>query len=213
MHWGKLSPDFKTCAIGTQQSPIDLVNGVTARLGDDLEVSYRPIPLRIINNGHTIQVNAEPGCTCKIAGTRYDLLQFHFHHPSEHLIAAKAFDLECHFVHRSAAGDLAVLGVLLRSGQANAALQPIWNAMPHQEGPERVSGARIDPAALLPEVNAHYRYMGSLTTPPCSEGITWTIYRDAIEASPEQIGQFAALFANNARPAQAPNRRYLLQTF
>jgi carbonic anhydrase len=212
-HWGGLTPAFKTCQLGLQQSPIDLVNGVTAELRNDLAVAYRPIPLRIINNGHTIQINADTGCSSTITGTHYELIQFHFHHPSEHLLSGRSFDLECHFVHRSAAGDFAVLGAFIRPGTPNGALQPIWNAMPRQEGPERNAGQSIDPASLLPTAREHYRYMGSLTTPPCSEGITWTMFREPIEASPDQIRQFAALFANNARPTQRMNRRFLLQTF
>ncbi len=210
-HWGELSPDFKVCQLGLEQSPVDLANDITAGL-DGVEPAYRPIPLRIINNGHTIQVNADPGSVCVIGGTRYELLQFHFHHPSEHLLAGKSFDLECHLVHRSAAGNLAVLGVFVKPGQPNAALRPVWDAMPLQEGPERSAGGSIDPATLLPAERGYFRYMGSLTTPPCSEGITWTVFRDAIEASPEQIRQFAALFANNARPVRMRNRRFLLQS-
>jgi carbonic anhydrase len=168
--------------------------------------------LRIINNGHTIQVNAAPGSSCVIAGTSYELQQFHFHHPSEHLLSGKPFDLECHLVHRSAAGDLAVIGVFIRPGETNRALEPIWSAMPRQEGPERDAGTAIDPGTLLPDERSYFRYMGSLTTPPCTQGIVWTLFQQPIEASPEQIRQFAALFADNARHIQGHNRRFLLRT-
>ena len=210
-HWGELSPAFKACEFGTEQSPIDLANAITAEPGN-ADIVWQPMPLRIINNGHTIQVNATPGSFCSIGGTRYELQQFHFHHPSEHLLSGKRFDLECHFVHRSAAGGLAVIGVFVRPGVTNPALQPIWSAMPRQEGPELDAGVRIDATALLPAERGSFRYMGSLTPPPCSEGITWTVFHNAIEAAPEQIRQFAALFANNARAVQMRNRRYLLQT-
>jgi carbonic anhydrase len=168
--------------------------------------------LRVVNNGHTIQVNADPGSSCVIGGTSYVLQQFHFHHPSEHLLSGKPFDIECHFVHRSAAGDIAVIGVFMRPGETNRALQPIWDAMPRQEGPERDAGTTYDPGALLPANPGYYRYTGSLTTPPCSQGIVWTVLQQPIEASPEQIRQFAALYKNNARPVQGHNRRYLLQS-
>jgi carbonic anhydrase len=209
--WGELSPAFRSCELGLEQSPIDLANGVTAELGGP-DIAYRTMQLRVINNGHTIQVNADPGSSCMIGGTRYELQQFHFHHPSEHLLSGKRFDLECHFVHRSAAGDLAVIGVFVKPGGTNVALQPVWSAMPAHEGPERAAGITIDPGALLPAGHGFFRYMGSLTTPPCTQGIVWTVLHQSIEASPEQIRQFAALFINNARPVQERNRRYLLQS-
>ena len=168
--------------------------------------------LRIVNNGHTIQVNAAPGSSCVIGGTSYELQQFHFHHPSEHLLSGKPFDLECHLVHRSAAGDFAVIGVFIKAGENNAALEPIWRAMPRQAGPEQDAGRMIDASTLLPSDRSLFRYMGSLTTPPCTQGIVWTLLRQPIEASPEQIRQFAALYAANARPAQGRNRRFLLQS-
>lgn len=211
-HWGELSPAFKTCELGLEQSPIDLADATSAQLGG-LDISYHRMPLHILNNGHTIQVNAMPdaSCSCMIGGTKFALQQFHFHHPSEHLLSGKSFDLECHFVHRSAAGDLAVIGVLLRPGEANPALQPIWSAMPKHAGPEVDLGSTIDAMPLLPADRDHfYRYKGSLTTPPCTQGIIWTVMREPIEASPAQIRQFAELFTNNARPVQPRNRRDLL---
>lgn len=210
-HWGELSADFRTCTIGVQQAPIDLSGAIKAQPGP-LQVEHRPMPLRVVNNGHTIQVNTPPGNRLEIAGKAYDLLQFHFHHPSEHLLAGKAFDLECHFVHKAADGALAVIGVFIRPGAANASLTPIWQAMPSAAGPEKtVSGVLVDTAGLLPKQRGYYRYFGSLTTPPCSEGITWTVFRTPVHASPEQIRRFAALFPMNARPAQPLNRRFLLR--
>jgi len=209
--WGRLSPDFKVCELGLEQTPIDLNGGIRASVGS-VEIGFRPIPLKVLNNGHTIQVNCEPGSKSRINGTDYDLLQFHFHHPSEHLLSGKAFDLECHFVHRSAAGDLAVIGVFIKPGTENTALQPIWQAMPASETPERNAGTTIDVGDLLPQVREYFRYAGSLTTPPCSEGVLWTVFRHAIEASPEQIRRFAQLFPVNARPVMPINRRFLLES-
>ena len=209
-HWGELSPDFKVCELGLEQTPIDLAGGMRGEPGA-LTLDYKPLPLRIVNNGHTIQVNADAGCSCAIGGTKYDLLQFHFHHPSEHLLAGKPFDLECHFVHKSAAGALAVVGVLVKPGARNAALAPLLDAMPSSAGPETRGSGSLDPAALLPKSGGYFRYMGSLTTPPCSEGLTWTVFKEPIEASPDQIRQFAALFPNNARPVQNRNRRFLIE--
>jgi carbonic anhydrase len=209
-HWGELSPDFKVCQLGLEQTPIDLAGGVRGEAGA-VEISWRTMPLRILNNGHTVQVNADPGNGCAIGGTRYELQQFHFHHPSEHLLSGKPFDLECHFVHRASTGELAVVGVFIQPGARNAALQPIWDAMPSGEAPEQATGTMIDPAALLPKAGGYFRYMGSLTTPPCSEGLTWTVYREPIEASPEQIRQFASLFPHNARPVQGRHRRFVIE--
>jgi carbonic anhydrase len=194
---------------------------LSKQLESDLRASGNPklsdshqtetaLALRIINNGHTIQVNADPGLGCTIGGTRYELLQFHFHHPSEHLLAGKPFDLECHFVHRSRAGNLAVVGTFIRPGARNGMLQTVFDAMPSKEGPEVRAAGSVDPVALMPKPSAYFRYMGSLTTPPCTEGIIWTVFKDPVEASPEQIRQFASLFANNARPVQRLNRRFLI---
>ena len=210
-HWGELQPDFKVCQLGLEQTPVDLGNAINGETGA-IALNYKPLPLRILNNGHTIQVNADAGSFCTIGGAKYELLQFHFHHPSEHLLAGKPFDLECHFVHKSSAGNLAVVGVFVTPGARNAALQSIFDAMPKPDGPEpRVAGSS-DPAGLLPKSPGYFRYMGSLTTPPCSEGLTWTVFREPIEASAEQIKQFAQLFPNNARPVQSRNNRFIIQS-
>lgn len=209
-HWGELSPEFKVCQLGLEQTPIDLSSGIKGDAGN-VSFDYRPLPLRIVNNGHTIQVNADPGCACVIGGTRYGLLQFHFHHPSEHLVDGTPFEMEAHFVHRAQDGALAVVGVFIKPGAHNGGLQPIFDQMPKNEGPEITAPGEVDPRAILPASRAYFRYMGSLTTPPCSEGITWTVFREPIEASLEQIRQFASVFANNARPVQRLNRRFLIE--
>ena len=209
--WGQLSPDFRVCDLGVEQTPVDLKGAVRAELGQ-VEPDFQPMPLRIVNNGHTIQVNCDPGSGSRIGGVRYELLQFHFHHPSEHLLSGARFDLECHFVHRSSAGELAVLGVFIRPGARSAALEPIWDAMPATEGPEQRATATVRPMELLPARRTYFRYFGSLTTPPCSEGVLWTVYRDPIEASREQIQRFAQLFPVNARPVLPLHRRFLIES-
>lgn len=208
--WGRLSPDFKTCAIGTQQTPIDLKAAIPANPPGGLAFSYKPFAMKILNNGHTIQVNVAPGSTVTINGQSYDLLQFHFHHPSEHLLSGKAQDLEVHFVHKAASGALAVVGVFITPGAENATLKAVFDAMPAKETPETATTTTIDPAQLLSS-GPYYRYMGSLTTPPCSEGLTWSVFEKPITASKEQILAFAKLFANNARPVQPLNNRFLLE--
>lgn len=209
--WGDLSADFKVCSLGLEQTPVDLKGTIRAETGT-IEPSFQSMPLTILNNGHTIQVNCAPGSLTAIAGENFDLLQFHFHHPSEHLLSGRTFELELHFVHKSAEGKLAVLGVFIQPGKENAALAPIWAAMPREAGEPQQVGASIDPAALLPADRKHYRYKGSLTTPPCSEGVLWTVFKEPIEASSAQIRQFAELFPVNARPVQSLNSRYLLES-
>jgi len=210
-HWGELSPDFKVCQLGLEQTPIDLAPSMQGDAGS-ISFDYRPVPLRIVNNGHTIQVNADTGCSCTIGGIKHDLVQFHFHHPSEHLLDGKAFEMEAHFVHKSQAGNLAVIGVFIKAGEHNSVLQPIFDQMPKSAGPEVHATGQFDPEAFFPKQRSYFRYMGSLTTPPCSEGLTWTVFREPVEASADQIRQFAALFPNNARPVQRKNRRVIIET-
>ncbi|GAA6617124.1 carbonic anhydrase [Scytonema sp. NUACC26] len=136
-NWGNLSPEFQLCKTGLQQSPIDLQRAIAAELSP-IEIDSKESPLRIVNNGHTIQVNYESGSSIKVDGQTFNLVQFHFHDPSEHTIDKKLFDMELHLVHRSDAGSLAVIGVLLKQGQHNAALQPIWDAFPDRNEPEQV---------------------------------------------------------------------------
>jgi carbonic anhydrase len=208
--WGSLSPDFKVCDLGLQQSPIDLVGAMRAELSP-IPVSWSKGEYSILNNGHTIQVNCKSSGSIAIEGHDFDLLQFHFHHPSEHKLNDQSFDLECHFVHKSAQAGLAVLGVFFRPGAPNAALQPVFDAMPAETGQE-VPLAGLDLTALLPPSGGYFRYKGSLTTPPCGEIVTWTVFKDPIEASPEQVAKFAAMFPMNARPVQNLNRRFLLES-
>jgi carbonic anhydrase len=210
-HWGKLNPEYRMCSAGTMQTPIDLKSASRGGV-DSIARDYKTMPLKIVNNGHTIQVNATPGSSVTIDGERYDLLQFHFHHPSEHLLAGKDRELEVHFVHRNAAGKLAVLGVFLDPGaKPLAALEPIWSAMPSEPGPERqVTGVMLDLEPIFPVKKRHFRYQGSLTTPPCSEGVTWIVYEQAVAVSNAQVRQFAKLFPVNARPVQPLNRRTLM---
>ena len=209
-HWGDLSPDFQVCGLGAEQSPIDLVDPVPAELGD-VAVKWQPKGGVVVNNGHTIQVNTEAGSAADIAGKSYDLLQFHFHHPSEHTVAGAAHAMEAHFVHRAADGGLAVLGVFLVPGAENGTLARVWGKVPDEEGEAELDGA-LDLSTLLPSDRAYYRYAGSLTTPPCSETVLWTVFANPVEVSDAQIAAFAALYPMNARPIQDLNRRFLLES-
>lgn len=207
--WSRLAPEYAACGIGREQSPIDLDQPVAALLGP-VAPNWQAMGLEVWNNGHTIQVNCPPGSTLSLDGVNYTLLQYHFHHPSEHQIAGVSFALEAHFVHRSAQGTLAVLGVLLGRGPASSALETIWRNLPEKAGDKVITDATFNPVTLLPKDSTTYRYAGSLTTPPCSEVVSWVVYRQPVTASAEQIERFARLFPNNARPPQPLGRRKLL---
>ena len=209
-HWGDLSAEYATCATGRMQSPIDLAKADAA--GEiSYEVDYKPVPLTILNNGHTIQFNTGGVGTLSEKDVEYKLLQIHFHAPSEHVVDGKHAPLEAHFVHRSDEGALAVLGVMFVEGAENPALATLIAHMPASVSePETIEGVTIDPAALLPEDMDIYRYMGSLTTPPCSEGVNWHVLSKHVTASKSQIEMLATQLHKNFRPAQPLNERLLV---
>ena len=208
--WGDLDAASKACSIGSQQSPIDIRSSIAARL-PPLQISWPKKPDMIVNNGHTIQVNADAGNTLTVGKDKYDLLQYHFHHPSEHLIGGKNFPMEVHFVHRNGAGNLAVVGALMTAGRPNAAFGKIVAAMPAKEGPA-IKMAAADPNQMLPAKRGYYQYSGSLTTPPCSEVVNWLLLREPIQVAKTDIDAFGKLFPMNARPAQKENRRFVLSS-
>jgi carbonic anhydrase len=207
-HWGRLAPEYGACGMGREQSPINLTKAIPAVTGNPV-VQWGQTPLTVLNNGHTIQVDVAPGSHLILDDETYQLVQFHFHHPSEHTIDGVAYPLEVHFVHKGPAG-LAVLGVMFVEGPAHPTLGAIWDLMPPLPGSARDANAAISPAALLPVDPTTWRYAGSLTTPPCSEVVSWAVFRQPVTASPQQLQAFATLFPNNARPVQPLNRRKLL---
>ena len=210
-HWGDIAEEYKDCGIGQEQSPIDIVpaKAIEAEF-QPAEVHWTAFAPAIVDNGHTIQVNTNgKGGYAELNGIRYDLVQFHFHHESEHTVDGKHSPLEVHFVHKSEAGDLLVLGVLLNEGPVSAALDAVESVWP-AVGEEVDSDTMLDPSNLLPAKHASFRYQGSLTTPPCSQIVTWNVYAEPVDISAEQIELFASHYANNARPVQPLNRRFLL---
>ena len=208
-HWGSLDPGFAVCSNGREQSPIDLT-GAEAGALSEIVFEYAPSPISILNNGHTIQVDYQPGSGIVLDGARYGLVQFHFHHRSEHTVDGADFPLEMHLVHADAGGALAVVGVFLDEGAANEALAPVWRGLPAEAGPARFIEGTVDANALLPERRTTWRYPGSLTTPPCSEGVSWLVMTEPVTASREQIEAFSALFPVNNRPVQPLNGRRLV---
>lgn len=208
--WGSLSPDYAACADGIGQSPIDLSDAIRAEI-PPADIAWQAMDTYgVLNNGHTIQVNAPGGNRVTVLGKPFSLLQFHFHHSSEHTIDGTQFPLEAHFVHRSDDQSLSVIGVMIDEGAENAALATIWSLMPHEESEIEITNRPLDPNALLPGSRSAYLYYGSLTTPPCSEVVTWVVLDTPVTASASQIAAFADLFPGNFRPVQPLNRRLLL---
>jgi carbonic anhydrase len=218
--WGKLSPKFAACGEGRSQSPVDIANTVAGTEALELKTNLMPGALRIahhehvadgINNGHTIQINYEGGDTLTIANDAYELVQYHFHNQSEHTVKGKHFPMEMHLVHKAESGKLAVIGVFIEEGAHNAAFDPIWNNLPKQKGVEtHYPSVNVDVDKLLPASRASYRYDGSLTTPPCSEGVRWIVMTTPIQLSADQIKAFTAIIHDNNRPTQPLNGRPLL---
>lgn len=210
-HWGDLDPASRVCSIGDRQSPIAIDDSIKAQLAP-LQFAWAGRPDTIVNNGHSIQLNFGEGSTFNVGPERYTLVQFHFHHPSEHLINDKSFAMEAHFVHRNAAGSLGVIGVLITPGKPNPVFAKVVATMPAAEGPPVKADPGIDPNSLLPSKLAYYRYSGSLTTPPCSETVDWMLLEEPIEVAEADVAAFAKLYPMNARPAQKLDRRFVLRS-
>lgn len=210
-HWGEINPDYAVCGTGKSQSPID----VESAAGDDLtniSFHYAPSEVNILNNGHTVQVNYDAGSYIELDGVRYDVAQFHYHAPSEHAVNGKLFAAELHIVHKNADGGLAVVGILLDEGAQNDALQPFIENLPAKESEVADAGVKINAADFLPTVQTTYRYSGSLTTPPCSEGVNWLLMTTPVEISAEQLTALKSLFDHgNNRPVQPLNDRPLVE--
>ena len=210
--WGKLDSAYSTCSLGRTQSPIDIKGAKKADL-PALQFNYKSAPLNIIDNGHTIQVNYAPGSTLTVGDKTYTLKQFHFHHPSEEHINGHGYDMVAHLVHADDQGHLAVVGVLMKNGTSNGLIDTVWKNIPSQkEKAVDVSGASVNAKDLLPPDHAYYTFAGSLTTPPCSEGVTWFVMKEQLSLSPEQIAAFAKIYPLNARPIQPLNGRELTES-
>lgn len=200
-YWGTLDPTFKTCKAGKEQSPINITAATQSAELKPIGFAYTAGAADIVNNGHTIQVNLANGGSIKLGQDEFKLLQFHFHTPSEEQINGKSFPLVAHLVHKSANGELAVVAVLFNLGKENAALKHVFHSLPTQRGASKSLGS-LNAADLLPQDRAYYAFKGSLTTPPCSEGVRWQVLKHAQEISVEQFAAFKALYPMNARPVQ-----------
>ena len=233
-NWGKLSPDWRTCAEGKNQSPIDLADFVEAQL-PPLHVNYTTFGVNIVNNGHAVQVNYAkgsqvqanshehapyvgmvpyaPGSVLHHDDETFELKQFHFHSPSEHTLNGKPFPMEMHLVHGDKNGNLAVVSVLMTEGPTdNPVIAKLWAQMPTKMGDKNTLAAQINAADLLPMSKDYFLYNGSLTTPPCSEGVRWFVMKEAITVSKAQFEAFRqAVGSPNNRPVQPVNARVVLQ--
>jgi carbonic anhydrase len=211
-YWGQLDPAYATCASGHAQSPIDIKQAKLAEL-PPLKFDYKSVPLNIINNGHTIQVNYAPGSTLTVGDKTYTLKQFHFHHPSEEHINGRGFELVAHLVHDDGSGHLAVVAVLFNTGSSNALLDTVWKNIPTQaDKPTDVPSVSLNVKDLLPADHGYYTFSGSLTTPPCSEGVTWYVLKNQSTLSADQVSAFAKLYPRDARPIQPLYDREVLET-
>jgi carbonic anhydrase len=210
--WGKLASTYAECSSGKTQSPIDIRGARKAEL-PALKFDYNSVPLNIIDNGHTIQVNYPAGSTLTVGKKLYMLKQFHFHHPSEEHVNGHDYDMVVHLVHADPEGHLAVVAVFLEEGNANPFIDLLWQNLPTEKGKAvDVSGVTLNAKALLPADHGYYMFSGSLTTPPCSEGVTWYVVKKPLALSKDQVAAFAKLYPRNARPIQAANGREILET-
>jgi carbonic anhydrase len=204
-HWSELSPDYVLCNTGEQQSPVDIPSSVAPGPINGVTLTYAAAPGAILDNGHTVQVNITGGNKITEGGKDYHLAQFHFHKHSEHTVGGASQRLEMHLVHTASDGAYTVLAVFLKSGAANTALDEVFSKMASATETAAPLSHDIDPTALLPAVKDGWVYDGSLTTPPCTEGVHWRVYGVPLEASSEQIAKF--MHDPSYRPSQPLNAR------
>ena len=203
VNWGKLDPEYRACSEGKEQSPIDIRGAHLNKALKPIEFHYLTGSVSIENNGHTVQITVNPGSYIVANGMRYDLVQFHFHHPSEEAVHGKFDDMVVHLVHKSTDGKLAVIAVRLREDAnfPNATMATLWKQLPTTVG-QKDNIPQVNPGGLLPADRGYWTFMGSLTTPPCSEGVRWFVLEQDVAISREQLRQFAQLYKLNSRPLQ-----------
>jgi carbonic anhydrase len=211
-NWAKLDPANHDCKYGHKQSPIDIWVRSRSAL-PHINFNYQNTPLRIIDNGHTIQVNFPSGSWLTVGKEKFELRQLHFHLPAEERVHGKSYDMTVHLVHESLQAKIAVIAVLLERGKANSAIETIWDHLPrikHQE--QVISDVTFNPSALLPESAGYFTYLGSLTTPPCTEDVTWLVLKAPVEVSPVQLVAFSRIYPHNARPIQPTGLRAVAES-
>ena len=208
-HWGELSAEFATCKSGQAQSPVNIGRQTIGML-PPLQVHYRSSPIFVVNTGHSIKIEVPQGSHLTVDGKDYELKQFHFHTPSEHASSGRQLAMEIHFVHESRDGELAILAVLARTTyRPHPTLNRIWEFLPHQAGETNIPARlRINPVSLIPANRDYATYLGSLTTPPCTEGVRWFVLQTPLRVSRAQVEKLAlGIIGDNARPVQPLNGR------
>ena len=209
--WARLSPEFAKCGNGDRQSPIDIRDGIKVEL-DPILFEYRPSGFRVVDNGHTIQANVNGWNSIRIMGRRYRLVQFHFHSPSEEMIDGQQFDMVVHLVHKDGEGRLAVVAVLVEAGARQPALQAVLNNLPLEKNTEVTAASNLDLNQILPDSRKYFTYMGSLTTPPCTEDVLWIVMKQPVQATAEQLNLFSRMYPMNARPVQSAKGRTIKES-
>jgi len=211
-HWGDLKPEFAPCKQGHHQSPIDIQKAEKADL-PAIQFDYKPSPLRIIDNGHTVMVTYEAGSSIRVGDAQYQLKQFHFHRPSEEKIHGKTYDMVVHLVHANEAGHLAVVAILLEHGKDNPLVRELWKDIPKEKEKEvLLESIKVNAADLLPGDRGYYTFEGSLTTPPCTENVTWFVLKQPVPISADELAQFSKLYRHDARPTQPLYDRVVRET-
>jgi len=200
--WGKLDPAYAACSKGKEQSPIDIRNARRNPALQPIEFHYISGPVTLVNTGITVRVDVAPGGYIVFNGLRYDLVEFHCHHPAEDLINGKLSDLQIDLMHKSADGRKAIIGVRVNEGRVNGALAALWPSLPATPGGKATIQDFFDPLGLLPLDRSYWTYPGSMTVPPCTEGVQWIAMQTPTELAQDQLETFAQLYRDNARPPQ-----------
>jgi carbonic anhydrase len=210
-NWSKINVDWAKCGMGNRQSPIDLRDGIKVNL-EQIGFDYHPSSFNEVNNGHTIQVTVGGGNFITVGNQTYELQQFHFHRPSEEKVNGKGTEMVMHLVHRSAEGKIAIVAVLLERGQPHGLMQTIWDNLPLEKQEVVSPSSVIDPMDALPQKRDYFTYMGSMTEPPCTEGVLWLVFKQPRQASPAQMALFSRLYPLNARPVQSTGGRMIKES-
>lgn len=209
-NWGNLKPEYILCKSGKFQSPINL-KWSKPKTGGEVLLNYKPTPLKLRDSGHNLEVVTEDGGSAMLHGQPYKLMQVEFHTPSEHQLSGNALPLEAHFVHKNKKGEIAIVSAILIQGAGNPEIEKLWSAWPNIVNAEvSTTNEEFNPMVLLPRKTTHYFYVGSLTTPPCTEGVKWFVLNTPVEISKEQIAAFRSHYANNARPLQNAKGRQVI---
>jgi len=210
-NWSKINADWAKCGTGNRQSPIDIRDGMKVDL-EQITFDYRPSAFNVQDNGKTVQVTMGGGNFLSVGNRMYELVQFHFHRPSEERINGKGFEMVVHLVHKDGEGRLAVLALLLERGKPQPAIQTVWNNLPLEKGDVTSPSIVLDPNDLLPQRRDYFTYMGSMTEPPCTENVLWMVMKEPVQASPAQMALFSRLYPLNARPIQPASGRIIKES-